>query len=523
MSRFFNTTGPCNPAEHYMLDPAERLINANLSLYVEKKLYWVLHAPRQTGKTTFLQSWASEINNKGKAVACYVSVERCQGMSDIRQSMPDLCSAIRESANSSLEKAFIPSEVSGSPGSLLSLTLIDWASKVAPKPLVVLFDEVDILKDDTMISFLRQLRSGFATRGIGKFPVSTALVGMRDLRDYLVQSKDGVPLNPGSPFNIKQDSVTLGNFSLPDIQKLIAQHEEEKGQNFEPDAVEMIYDFTRGQPWLVNAIAQKCVWKIVPEEEKKPVKAEHILQAKEMLIQERAVHLDSLAERLKEPRVKRVIQAIITGDIDPSLAEGDDFRLCIDLGIVSVEDGTPQISNPIYREVIPRVLNQGMQYAVPKPHFKWLRDDGTLNMPEMLKNFQAFWRRHADTWEQKSDYTEAFPHLLVLAFMQRIINGGGRVEREYAAGRGRMDIAIEYGGKWSIIEVKLVHPADGLETTISEGLEQISSYRDTIDENAEAFLLVFDRRRETVASPWEERLKWETRTFENKSVTVLCQ
>jgi len=85
--RFFNTTGPCNPFDHYMLPPADRLVGAQLHRYIRDSLYWVLHAPRQTGKTTFLQSWANEINAGGEAAACYVSVEACQGIADPASSM----------------------------------------------------------------------------------------------------------------------------------------------------------------------------------------------------------------------------------------------------------------------------------------------------------------------------------------------------------------------------------------------------------------------------------------------------
>ena len=78
--RFFNTTGPCDPDYHYMLPPKDRLVGAQLHRYIRDRLYWVLHAPRQTGKTTFLQSWMREINDGGEAVACYVSVESRQGI-----------------------------------------------------------------------------------------------------------------------------------------------------------------------------------------------------------------------------------------------------------------------------------------------------------------------------------------------------------------------------------------------------------------------------------------------------------
>jgi len=519
MPRFFNTTGPCNPEKHYILPPEARLVRAQLDRYIGDELYWVLHAPRQSGKTTFLQSWMRKINAEGKALACYVSVEACQQFPEAGDAIPAICAAIRSYAESFLGARLVPPMSDVPIPMRLDRILKDWAALVAPKPLVVLFDEVDVLQDQALVSFLRQLRGGFAARGVGLFPVSVALVGMRDLRDYLVRSKEGVALNPGSPFNIKQDSVTLSSFSKEDVSALVAQHTSETGQVFSDEALALVYELTRGQPWLVNALLQKCVWQLCPKGE--PVGIEQIEAARELLIQERAVHLDSLAERLRDPRVKRIVQSIMVGESDPYLAEGDDFRLTLDLGLIRVENGTPVIANPLYRETIARILSYSYQLAIPAPEFRWQRPDGSLDMGALLREFQRFWRRHSDLWEEKADYTEAFPHILLMAFLQRVVNGGGRIEREYAAGRGRMDLAILYGGAWSIIEIKLVHPGDGRATTVAEGLEQVIRYRDTIDRSADAWLVVFDRTPAGRQKSWEERLTWELRETPGGVVTVV--
>jgi hypothetical protein len=248
---------------------------------------------------------------------------------------------------------------------------------------------------------------------------------------------------------------------------------------------------------------------------------EQIEAARELLITERAVHLDSLAERLRDPRVKRIVQSIMIGESDPTLTRGDDFLLTLDLGLVTKEGGGASISNPIYRETIARVLSEGMQDAIPAPEFRWRRPDGKLDMEALFHEFQRFWRRHADIWEEKADYTEAFPHLLLMAFLQRVVNGGGRIEREYAAGRGRMDLAVLYGGAWSIIEIKLVHPGDGRATTVTEGLEQVIRYRDTIDRSADAWLVVFDRTPAGRLKSWEQRLTWEALETVGGGVTVV--
>jgi len=521
MGKFFNTTGPCNPEKHYMLPPSARLVGAQLSRYIKDQLYWVLHAPRQSGKTTFLQSWMREINASGEAVACYVSVERCQEFPRAEDSIPAIVSAVQEYAKLFLGVEFVPPVPQGKDASLLSLVMQSWSELVAPKPMVVLFDEVDVLQDQSLISFLRQLRGGFAARGVGKFPVSVALVGMRDLRDYLMKSKDGVMLNPGSPFNIKQDSASLSNFTEADVFALAGQHTQATGQQFDVAALEFVFDQARGQPWLTNAMLQKCVWNIAKEESGETIALKHVRQARDMLIEERAVHLDSLVERLRDPRVRRVVQTILVGEIDPTMADNDDLRLCMDLGLVTLERGTPIIANPIYREVIARVLSYSMQLAVPAPEFKWLKNDGTLDMDELLREFQKFWRRHSEVWEEKSDYTEAFPHLLVMAFLQRVVNGGGRIEREYAAGRGRMDLAIQYGGTWSIIEIKLVHPADGRDGTMREGLDQVNWYRERIDPGCGAYLVLFDRTPAGRTLPWPERLTWERVETPAGAVTVV--
>ncbi|MDR2641593.1 MAG: hypothetical protein LBC74_02240, partial [Planctomycetaceae bacterium] len=278
-------------------------------------LYWVLHAPRQTGKTTFLQNWAREINSGNEAVACYVSVEDCQGVTNSDKAMLTIYQDICDFAG--FAKLPVPSITARNPEGLLRSTLAKWSEIVAPKPLIVLFDVVDVLADDAMVSFLRQLRGGFAGRGIGKFPVSIALVGMRDLKDYLIKVKDGEKVNPGSPFNIKADSAVLSNFSKDDVAKLFAQRTEETGQQITQDALDSVYEQSGGQPWIVNSLFMRTTLRILDDESTETVTLEHICQAREQMIEARETHLDALGVRLRDPRVKSVIQTIITGNNNP--------------------------------------------------------------------------------------------------------------------------------------------------------------------------------------------------------------
>jgi hypothetical protein len=381
---------------------------------------------------------------------------------------------------------------------------------VAPKPLIVLFDEVDVLEGEAMISFLRQLRGGFATRAPGVFPISIALVGMRDLKDYITAAKDGVAPNPGSPFNIKEDSAAIGNFLKDDIAHLFAQRTTEIGQQITQEALDYVWEQSRGQPWIVNSLFKRATMRVLTRDSAETVTIEHVRLAREQMILARETHLDALAYRMEDPRVSKVMESLMVGESDPQLAKSEGFRISMDLGLVTVVNGTPQVANPMYREILARHITYGPQLAIPEPTFRWQKPDGTLDMDSLLKEFQKFWRRHSEVWEQKSDYTEAFPHLLLMAFLQRITNGGGRIEREYAAGRGRMDMLVEYENKTNIIEIKILHDYDNPKATTEEGIEQILSYRDKFDKTIPCYLIIFDRRSEGKKLPWEQRITWRT-------------
>ncbi len=218
----------------------------------------------------------------------------------------------------------------------------------------MLIDEIDALQDETLISVLRQLRDGFPTRP-GSFPQSIGLIGLRDVRDYKVASEGSARLNTASPFNIKAKSITLRNFNAQEVGELYRQHTTDTGQIFTDNAVELAFDLTQGQPWLVNALAKEIVEEIA-EDVTIAITPEHIEQAKEILIRRQDTHLDSLAERLREDRVKAIIQPMLAGQ-ELGNVPNDDIQFVLDLGLCCMDPlGGITIANPIYREVLPRVL-----------------------------------------------------------------------------------------------------------------------------------------------------------------------
>ncbi|MEL7245777.1 MAG: ATP-binding protein, partial [Cyanobacteria bacterium J06573_2] len=276
------------------------------------------------------------------------------------------------------------------------------------------------------------------------------------------------------------------------------------------------FDLTQGQPWLVNALAKEVVEKMV-KDRNIAITKEHILQAKEILIARRDTHLDSLAERLREPRIKVIIEPILAG-LELGDIPNDDIQFVIDLGLCKMHpQGGLTIANPIYREVLPRVLTVTPMASLPMIAPTWLTPEGELNKDALLEAFIKFWRQHGEPLLGSTGYHEIAPHLVLMAFLHRVVNGGGTLEREYAIGSDRMDLCLRYGFTTLGIELKVWR--EKKRDPQAQGIEQLESYLARLGLSS-GWLLIFDRRKN--ALPIEERLSTEVVVTENqRSITVI--
>ena len=507
--RFFNTAGPVNCQDHYCLPPLSRFNLPQILGLIEQKKYFVLHAPRQTGKTTCLLALMEYLNREGKYRALYANLEAAQGAREnVGEAMRAILGVLGSQARDYLDDPFLKSCVTevllqSGPFGALGEALTRWSAG-SSKPIVLLIDEIDALVGDTLISVLRQLRAGYTNRPT-HFPSTIVLCGVRDIRDYRIHSdQEKTVITGGSAFNIKAESLRLGNFSRQEVEALYRQHTEDTGQIFETGALDKAWNLTAGQPWLVNALAYDACFKMAEGRDRSmPVTCEMISRAKENMIARRETHLDQLADKLREERVRRVIEPLLAGTAKPEQPPEDDVQYVEDLGLITTK-GQMRISNEIYREVIPRVLTYTTQITIAQEPAWYILPDGRLDLSKLLEAFQQFFREHSESWLERFDYREAGPQLLMQAFLQRIVNGGGRVEREYGLGRGRTDLLVIWpfaeGVQRAVIELKVMHKSRA--RTILEGLAQVREYADRCGA-AEAHLLVFDR---TPGKPWSRKI-----------------
>ncbi|HMY74582.1 MAG TPA: ATP-binding protein, partial [Blastocatellia bacterium] len=221
---------------------------------------------------------------------------------------------------------------------------------------------------------------------------------------------------------------------------------------------------------------------------------------------------------LREERVRKIIEPILAGS---SLGDFpiDDLRFVLDLGLVRRENGSGVfIANPIYQEIIPTALAAVTRASLPHITPAWLNADGSLNPGKLLESFLAFWRQHGQPLLGSVHYHEIAPHIVMMAFLHRVVNGGGSLEREYAIGTRRMYVCLRYGAFTLGMELKVRR--DGKPDPLTEGLAQLDEYLSGLGLET-GWLVIFDQR--SGLPDISERTTAETAVSPaGRTITVIC-
>ena len=499
--RRFNVAGPMDPEVHYTIPPLSRVPLRQFDELVEWEEYFVLHAPCQTGKTSVLKALRDHLNERGWRCV-YASCEDAKAIEDLDAAVLRVLGAIAEDAEAtlgddSLSAIWPPALAELGGGGAIRRSLMRWSKQSGEERLVLLLDEADALEVPVLVSLLSQVRSGY-TDHPRLFPRSMVFCGLRDVQVY--------PGPSGIPFNIVYETFRLADFSQAEVEELLGQHTEETGQRFAPEAVEEIGNATAGQPWLVNALADEaCFEDEAGRDRSREIGLEAVEAARERLIRSRPTRFGQVEDELKDERVRRAIEPILAGRGDLLRFGTDDSSYVRDLGLVRAR-GRLEIANPIYREVIPRLLSAAGEgrFGDDRPSFR--RSDGGLDVAQLLTAFRQFFREHSEWWSQGFVFREAALQVLLQAFWQRVVDAGGRMVREYELDRRRTDLLIEWrrdeGVQRFVVECRVRRERDDLETVIREGAAQTAAYLDRCGAE-EGHLVLMDQDE---GKTWEEKV-----------------
>ncbi|MGF1525737.1 MAG: AAA family ATPase [Candidatus Competibacterales bacterium] len=522
--RFFNTAGPVDPQKHYCLAPLGRLDLAEILALIEQEQYFVVHAPRQTGKTSSLLALMDYLNRQGQYRCAYVNVEAAQtAREDVPTAMATILDELATWAKIGLDDPFVDERQEAllqgrPPHTALTQILTQWAAQ-SPRPLLLIVDGIDTLVGDTLLSVLRQIRAGYPRRP-RHFPQSVILAGVHDLNGFRIRSeREQAVITGGSALSINTPTIKLGLFSRIDIETLFHQYSDDTGYNVTPEALERIWQLTQGHPWLVNSLGRVLV-QGPGERHGVDITLDRVEQAKETLIAQGHSHLSQLADRLEEPPVRRVLEAMLTGDVLADDFQKGDVDYVVELGLVHRGGhGALTLANPLYREIIPRILVADLQQGMTEQVHRYVdKSNGRLDVHRLLRGFQQFCRDHSAPWLQRFPYRRAAPLLLLQAFIQRIIDTNGHLEREYGLGRGRTDCLLTWptydGVQRVVIEMRLVQKS--LVASLIEGMEQTRNHMVRCS-TKEGHLVVFDI---DPHKTWDEKMFSRREEFKGHTIEV---
>jgi hypothetical protein len=517
--------------------------------------YFILHAPRQSGKTTLLNALTDKINEDGQDYALYCPLSSLISTQKMGRTFDIICNLFLNYC----EKSKVPSlnelvpQIIDIPREDVSFRLrafLQLACRTLDKQLVLFFDEADCIPEAALLPFLAQIRDGYNDRVIldpMSFPKSIILAGLRNLYDYRSQDrpedKSRVKL---SPFNIQALPQSIPNFTKDQIRDLFKQHTDASGQVFDNSSIEMVWTWTEGQPWLVNALARDIINTQLKNDYSVNIDSSLVERAVNELFLQKQVHIVSLIQRLDEIRVKRVMMSALSlSDINIDSLFEEDIKYCVDLGLLKLgnngfADCLP--SNLFYSEMIIKYLTKQLNIeSINFPKNIWM-DGISLDMNGILRNFQEFWLQNSLIMAQGDRITglanniinsiilseninqteimnnpihitkinkevsriinESLCVLVFFSYLQRVLNGGAElVRREYAVNQKFIDINVIYQGRSYPIEAKIKDAV-----TTERGIIQLLGYINNCNAT-QGWLIEFDRNPE---KPLKDKISFET-------------
>ena len=439
--REFNTSGPCNPQEHYTL-MRPNLIERGMQL-IEKKKYFTIWAPRQTGKSTFFRLLANKLDSRGFKVI-HFNVE------NFKEAL--LITFFTKLTKEFQKKGIVLPHLSSFGD------LSNFIETLKDDKLVLIIDEIEGLNPELFNQFLHSIRNLYHFRNEHSLK-SVILVGVSNIV--------GVIEDNASPFNIA-DNLNVPYFTNEETRELLGQHETETGQLFEDKVKAKISEITANQPGLVNGFAKKMV---DDNPDKKVIDYNDYLEVEDWYLTEaidknlsniisKARPYRSFLEGLlfKQQKIKftirrKVIKVLHTNGIIKKDKEG------------YVKFWVPLYRKCLHDEFYP--YTNGETGSIQQSLFvaDFLLADGKLNIYQLIKGFKEYVQRRGFKYFREKDKNGKYLSIkeaallysfetYIQAFLQL---SKGKSYLEAHTGLGRSDLIINLQEEEYCIEAKVYH------------------------------------------------------------------
>jgi len=490
--RTFGRLGAINIQHSYYvtLEHVKNQDGQDMKTLVNNGRYFSIFAPRQSGKTTFIEGLARELYNDPTYIVIklcfqnfnsisvknfYKEIEKefyIQLTNRLREVNCDKCDVIEEF----LKKHRLTDHLS------FQELCEELNSILRFKKIVVFIDEFDGIPGKELTNFLTTLRKMYQkyNNATQKSLYSIGLIGIRNVVKLIV---GGV-----SPFNIA-DHIELQPFSLKNVSDLFAQYTEETNQPFTEEAVKKIHEETAGQPWLVNRLGTILTVDIKPGTTE-PIYTNDVEKAIRMLLLEKNDHFDNLYEKAKLYK-ETFVEIVFDGvEYDP---DDENQSWLEQYGLIKNREEHAVVTNNIYKNRFLKTFFKEVTTSVDPQGQKYILPGNRLNMEKILLDFSLYIGNiGVKAFYQKENPYERTGQFLLTAWLYQFVKDGeGELRYEVPSGLGRLDILLVYKGIRYIVETK-VKRYEKLDTILTEGVEQVSGKYLRSENVVEGYLVIFD-------------------------------
>jgi hypothetical protein len=475
-SREFNTSGPCDPALHYMV-PRTDVVARGLR-QIERGRYFTIFAPRQAGKTTCFQLMLRELATRPDYVGTWVSFE------DLSSAPPEI---FWEEVRTQLVNGFrtvAPGFELPVLGSVWDLgKLAAQVKDVLGRRWVLIIDEFDGVPEHVLSDLMHRFRRLYHQRSDHALH-SLALVGVRNITE--------VTLDHASPFNIAEE-LEIPYFSEPEIRGLVGQYVADTGQTVEEDVIRQVCHNTAGQPGLVCALFLDLLERFAPAPPE-PVTLEAFWPLLRYYLYEKLdKNISNIVNKAKQ-QPELMMRVLFNGEVPFTVRDPRIAFLHVN-GVVENVDGRVEVPVPLYKKCLlsafqPLINGELEHYATVSTDFSAFLDGDGLNVPALLESYRQYVRRRGFRAFDTEHLREGAWHYSLDGYLSFFVERfGHRCFVEVPTGRGRTDILIVWGRRTYIIETKVYTD----NWTYAQGKHQLAEYLRS-EGLAEGYYVVFTNK-----------------------------
>ena len=454
--RYFNTSGPNIPEEHYTIRRHD-LIAKGIQ-FVERKRYFTIWAPRQTGKSTYFRQLAQELEKQDYKVS-HINFENYKD-EKIETFIKSFKRNINEFWNTQYDFSTIPD-------------FFEQIQEQKKGKCVLIIDEVEGINNEYFGEFLHSIRNAYHSRQKHCLK-SVILVGVSNIV--------GVVKDNTSPFNIA-DNLNVPYFTNEEVQGLILQHENETGQKFQKKVIEKISEITANQPGLVNGFAKVLVEN---NPDKEILNYDDYLKVEDWYLTEAIdKNFSNILNKAEQER-NFVERLLFTEDEIPFEIDRENIKLLHTNGLIKkdkfgfVTFWVPFYKKRLYKAFYPYTNGEKKQISRTIFAKEYFTKKGELKIKKLIDTYKSYVKRRGFKpfmqKDEKGNYKSLKESALIYSFETYITATmrelKGKIYREADTGLGKSDIIINIADDEFLIETKVYYSPGRFE----EGKEQLVYY-----------------------------------------------